>query len=936
VTTPLAAANPPVGPAGAAGATPPTVTAWYAQDAAAVASAVEVDTSKGLDDAEVQRRLAKYGRNALPKDKPPSALSRFLAEYKSFLQIILLAAAVVSFLTKQIPMGILLVGLTLVNAIIGMLEEGKAASALDSLQKMVSPQARVRRNGAEATIDRETLVPGDVVLLAAGDQVPADGRVIQASALQVDESSLTGESTPSGKQVDPPAAKGDQPLAPADQVDMVFKHTDVTHGSGEMLVTATGVHTTVGGVAQMLSGATDVETPLTKQLNRMTMWIAAAAAATMVAVFAAGLLRGLPFDQLFNTAIALALAAVPEALPTVVTVILSLGSVALARRNAVVKSLSSVETLGEVSAINSDKTGTLTMNQMTVVEVISGPDCFKVTGIGYALDGKVLRQAGATDSVDPLIHPFVLANDGQLKDGGVVGDPLDGALLVLAHKAGIDSDATRAGVERIATVPFDPSYKLMAVFTRPTGAAVDSPADVSVKGAPQAVLARCATQRTDGGTAPLDQAAAKHAADEVNRLEAQGLRVLAAASGTVPAGALEGQPDLLGLLADLQLTAMVGMIDPPRDSSKAAVQAAQAAHVEVRMVTGDDVVTGAAVAKQLGIPGRAISGAELSAMSDEQALAQIDGIGVIARVAPADKQRLVKIMQTKGYVVASTGDGVNDAPALKAADIGVAMGTGTEVAKNAGRMVLQDDNFATILYAVEQGRKLYDNLRKYVRFILITLVTFVLTFLVATLLNIAAGAPFTAQQILWINFLIDTPLGVALGFDKESAGLMTREPLRRGASIITRRMLVTVSLVSVVMTIGVLGLLMHGERAADPVLGSTLALTTFGFFRIVCAWESRSPTDSAITLDTFRNQQLNVLIVVVVVLIVLATELEPLRRLLGTTPLDGIDWLVCLAAAAVLFALWELGKLVARKREHAENGGQAASEQSHLVGQGVG
>jgi Ca2+-transporting ATPase len=863
----------------------------------------------------------------LPAEKPPSPIRRFLAEYKSFLQIILVVAAAVSFATRSIGMGILLVVLTLVNAIIGMIEEGKAASALNSLQQMVTAKARVRRDGAEVSVDPSTLVPGDVVLVAAGDTVPADGRAVEADSLQTDESSLTGESTPAGKQVATPAGVGAQ-ASTSDQVDMLFKNTDVTHGSGAMVVTGTGSDTAVGHVATMLRDTGRTETPLDRQLNRMTVWIAVAAGATMVAMFVAGMMRDVAFSTMFNTAIALALAAVPEALPTVVTVILSLGSVALARRHAVVKSLPSVETLGEVSAINSDKTGTLTMNQMTVVDVRSGGEQFKITGTGYSTDGQVLHVSGKRDRIDGLIAPFVVANDAQLKDGGVVGDPLDGALLVLAHKAGIDPDSTRATHHRVATLPFDPTYKLMATFTvpapaKPTDAAGAAGAEigevpdgdilVSVKGAPQAVLARCSTHVTAAGSQPFDDTARKGAVAEVTELEKEGLRVLVSARTAIPQKGFDPHGDLLALLTDLELTALAGMIDPPRPSSKDAVSRAQSAHIQVRMVTGDDVVTGAAVAAQLGIPGRAITGAELSAMSDDEALAQIDDIGVIGRVAPADKRRLVEIMQRHGHVVAATGDGVNDAPALKAADIGVAMGTGTDVAKNAGRMVLEDDNFATILYAVEQGRKLYDNLRKYVRFILITLVTFVVTFLVSTLLNIAGGQPFSAVEILWINFLIDTPLGVALGFDRETEGLMQRRPRQRGSNIITRTMLVTVSLVSIVMSAGVLLFIHFGQtRTGTVAIGTTMALTAFGFFRIVCAWESRSATDSAFTLDTFRNRTLNLLVVVVVVLMFLATEFDVLQRLLGTQHLSDVQWAACLGAGVVLLLLWEAGKAVAR------------------------
>ena len=665
----------------------------------------------------------------------------------------------------------MLVSLTVLNAVVGLRQEGKAESAMNALKSLTKRIARVRRDGAEAQIPAEQVVIGDLVLLSAGDDVAADGRIISASSLDIDESALTGESTPASKTTQPLA---DADLGPGDQTNMAFMNTPVTHGSGVMLVTAVGADAQVGKIAGMLATTAKQQTPLTRQLNTLTLWIGAAALVTMIVMFALGLSRGQPAEALFITAIALAIAAIPTALPTVLQVILSAGAKQLAGENAIVKELVSVETLGSTSAINSDKTGTLTMNQMTVVEVLDPVDRYTISGIGYGLEGKVHHAIGASPSIDEAVLPFIIASDAKLEDGKVVGDPTEGALLVLCAKAGMDIAASREKFPRLATLPFDPTYKLMATFnsvTDSSGARVRC----FVKGAAPAVMGRAATALAAGTSVPWDAKLNKRADDALTRMEGEGHRVMAAAFRDLDPATFDAAGDLLGYVTDLELTSLVAMVDPPRDESKAAVLNAQNAHIRVRMVTGDDVITGAAIAKQLGIPGSAMLGTEFAALSEEERLARIEDIGVVGRVAPEHKVLLVETLRKKGDVVAMTGDGVNDAPAIKAADIGIAMGSGTQVAKNASRMILSDDNFATIMRAVEQGRMVFDNLNKFIRFVIIELVAYILTFLGASVLNIAAGQPFSPSQILYINFLVNAPLGVALGMDKEAPGLMSRE-----------------------------------------------------------------------------------------------------------------------------------------------------------------
>ncbi|KOU61155.1 cation-translocating P-type ATPase [Streptomyces sp. IGB124] len=884
---------------------------WYTRAPEEVVAAFDVDPAVGLSSARAAELLAAHGPNALPEEEGVPAWRRFLAQYRSYMQIVLLAAAAVSLLIREWTTAVLLLGLTLLNAVVGLRQEGKAESAMNALQSMMKATARVRRDGSEAEIPAEGLVVGDVVLISAGDQVGADGRIIEASALQIDESALTGESVPALK--DSGTLTGSLP-APGDRTNMAFMNTPVTHGSGVLVVTATGAGTELGKISGMLSATEKEVPPLTKELDTLTLWITAAAGLTMIVMFALGRQRDQAWDVLFVSAVSLAIAAIPEALPTVTQAILSVGSLNLARRNAIVKELPSVETLAFTSAINTDKTGTLTMNQMTAVEVLSPSDRYTVSGTGYGLAGRVHHAAGSSAGIEDAILPYVVASDAKLVDGEVVGDPTEGALLVLAHKAGLDVDATREGLPRLATLPFDPGYKLMATFNEARDAAGRPVVRCHVKGAVPAVVARAATALAAGETVPWDAALAARAEEQTERMGGEGRRVMAAATRDLDPAGFDPEGDLLAYVTELRMTSLVGMVDPPREEARAAVADAQAGHIRVRMVTGDDVTTGAAIARQLGIPGEAILGADFAALSEEEQLDRIDGIGVVGRVAPEHKVLLADTLKKRGDVVAMTGDGVNDAPAIKSADIGIAMGSGTDVAKNAGRMILSDDNFATIVYAVEQGRRIYDNLTKYIRFVLLLLVTFVLTFLGATVFNIAAGEPFTPPQVLWIHFVVNASFGFALGFDRESPGLMRRRPRPRGESVLTRPVLVTVGLGGLAITVVLLGLITLGKTHFDSVAtGQSIAFTAFALCLIVAAFECRSETESVLTPSTFDSRQMNWVALAQFVLAVLATQMDGFRRLLGTTEIDARQFGWAVLAALALLLLWELGKLVARR-----------------------
>ncbi|MFJ4849820.1 cation-translocating P-type ATPase [Streptomyces sp. NPDC088733] len=886
---------------------------WYARAPEDVAALLGVDPAAGLSAARAAELLLAHGPNALPEEKPPPAWRRFLDQYRSYMQIILVVAAVVSFLIQQWSTGILLVLLTLLNAVVGLRQEGKAESAMNALKSMMKVTARVRRGGAESEVPAEELVPGDVVLVAAGDQVPADGRLVEAHALQIDESALTGESVPAVKDAGT-LPRGTRRPGPGDLPNSAFMNTTVTHGSGVLLVTGTGADTELGKISGMLSATAKEQSPLTRELNNLTLWIAAAAGLTMIVMFALGRTRGQAWDTLFVSAVSLAIAAIPEALPTVTQVILSVGSLNLARRSAIVKELPSVETLGFTSAINSDKTGTLTLNQMTAVEVVTPTDRYTVSGTGYALEGRIHHAAGSSAGIEDAILPYLVASDAGLVDGEVVGDPTEGALLVLGHKAGLDIDGTRARLPRIATLPFDPDYKLMATFHTAADASGRPVVRCFVKGAAPAVTSRAATALSAGEGIPWDAELQSRAQEQIERMGSEGRRVMAAATRDLDPAAFDPDGDLLALVTGLRMTSLVAMVDPPREESRTAVAEAQKAHIRVRMVTGDDVTTGAAIARQLGIPGEAILGADFAALPESEQLARIDGIGVVGRVAPEHKVLLADTLKKKGEVVAMTGDGVNDAPAIKAADIGIAMGSGTDVAKNAGRMILSDDNFATIVHAVAEGRKLYDNLTKYIRFVLLLLVAFVLTFLGATVLNIAAGEPFSPAQVLWVHFVVNAPFGFALGFDRESPGLMRRMPRPRGESVLTRPVLVTVGLGGLALTVLLLALIKVGEaRFGSAGTGNAMAFTAFALCLIVAAFECRSETESVLTTSTFDSKQMNRAALCEFVLAVLVTQVDGFRSVLGTTRIDLRQFGWALLAAVVLLLLWEAGKLLARR-----------------------
>jgi Ca2+-transporting ATPase len=919
VTSSTEAAVPAVPP----GAAEPV---WHTLSADQVLSIQAVRERDGLTSAEATSRAERFGPNKFATAAAEPRWRAFLRQYADLMQIVLLVAGVVSLFLKEFETGIVLILLTLFNAVLGLRQEGKAASAVAALQKMMIVKAKVRRDGQLTEIPAEQLVPGDVVSVEAGDIVPADGRLLKAATLEVAESALTGESLPVSKGADT-VGGADTPLG--DRTDMVFMNTNVTRGAGEFVVTATGMATEVGHISGMLQAEEAVKTPLTRQLDKLTQQILVIAGVALIISMVLNLARGDTFTVVFTAAVAFAVGALPENLPAVVTTILAYGTQELAKAGAIMKRLQSTETLGSTSAINSDKTGTLTLNQMTAVQMAVVGRRYSIEGRGYSTEGQITRVAGQREiDLDEFLMPMVLASDAVIGEGGeLIGDPTELALVALAAKGGVDAASTRQAYPRVAVLPFDAAYKLMATFHAMQDESGRNVVRCFVKGAPDQLLARAGTVfDADAGPVPADGRFRELYVAENQRLGEQGLRVLATARKDFDAAGFDPGADLLPLVDDLEMLALVGIVDPPRPTAKASIATAKAAGIRIRMITGDHAVTAAAIARQLGIDGQVLTGAEFGALSDDQALATIDGVGVIARVTPEHKVRLVDLLKKQRHIVAMTGDGVNDAPALKKADIGIAMGiTGTEVTKEAAVMILTDDNFSTIVKAVELGRGLYDNLTRYIRYQMGCLFGFIISFLGASIFNIAGGVPFLPLQTLWINFTTLLFQAIGLGYGKHAEGLMDRTPRQPDQPILPGGLLVWLMATGLVMGAGTLGVLSWAEQSRTLEVAHTMGLVTFSLYTLFFSIVTKDERRTVFSLDTFSDRTFNIATGVSVLTLLLATVFGPLETFLKTTSLDVRQWLICLAVALSIIVVSEIRLIFLRRSAgHAAETGPPA------------
>jgi Ca2+-transporting ATPase len=887
------------------------VTAWYALSADECIRKLGVDPQVGLSDDEVARRLDDYGTNELAEVKKETFLAAFIRQYRPLMQLVLLGAAVISVVIREYSTAGLLACVTIFNAFLGIVQESKAQRSVDALKDMLVPEARVRRDGNVISIPAAQVVPGDILLIREGDRIPADGRLLTVSTLEVEESTLTGESSPVLKGIDPVVSED---VALGDRINMLFMNTNATRGRAEMVVTATGMSTQVGGIADSLQETSEEKTPLMKRLDQLIRIILLLAAFAFGSVLAAGLARGEKFTALFTLGVALAVGAIPDALPAVVTSILSIGTVSMARKNAIVKRLPSVETLGSTSAICSDKTGTLTMNQMTVRVLLLPGARYNVSGHGYGTEGRIERIAGHEEAkLEPILLPMVLCSDATVHDGKCVGDPNEGALVVLAAKQGIGAEATRAHYARTATLPFDSEYMLMATFHEMTDDTGERIIRCYVKGAPDKLLERSGHIRMwDGTETELVEELKGKIEEEIDTLAGDGLRELAVASRDIDRVDFDPQADLLGQVVDLTLLAMVGIQDPPREEAKESIAKCKGAGIHVRMITGDHAATASAVARELGIEGRVLTGAEFEKMSEDEVESQIDEIGVLARVAPRDKVRMVKVLQARGDIVAMTGDGVNDAPALKTADIGVAMGiSGTDVAREASDMVLADDNFNSIVSAVEVGRVVYDNMMKFIRMQMSNLVGFILGFLGAG--AILSVSLFTPWQVIWVHFGALLFVGAALGFDTPTPGLMQRKPRYANQPILDLRGIIQIAFSGLLMATAAVGAyqwIMHVHD--NSTMAQTMALTVFAVSHIAVALNLRYPDVSVFRRETLSNYKLFLSFVWAIAGMVIITEIQLLRDVFQTTGLSLREWGLCLAITVVILLLGEAVKPLLR------------------------
>ncbi len=904
---------------------------WYSVAAQDAAAQLGVDPDAGLDSGAVDRRLAEYGPNELRKEPPPSLWVVARAQLSNPMNIMLLIVGAASFAIGQIPTGVVVTALVTFNVVMGSNQELKARASVDALAKLQVPHARVRRRGAVEEVESTQLVPGDILLLEAGDVVPADGRIVTSATLELQEAALTGESAPVAKD-GATVLDGDTVLG--DRTNLVFQNTQVTRGTATVVVTATGGATQMGKIADMVTSTRRSRSPLQKELDGMTKafglvaWLAVA----VIAIF--GIVRGQAFDTLVLLCVSTAISAIPTGLPTFVQTMLSSGAQRLAKSKAVVKSLTDVETLGGTTVINSDKTGTLTLNAMTVTKMLAGGEWFGVEGGGYAKTGAILGVAGAdVPDFRNLALGLALCSDATVgDDGSVIGDPTEAALVVLAAKMGVDAEETRAALQRRAEVPFDSEYKFMATFhDRPEwvkGPLLKSSHFMTVKGAPDIVIGLCGRALWHGQPIPIDEAR-----DEIlvanRQLSEKGLRVLAFASRDLDDAAMSaGIADPMASVTDLVLVALVGIIDPLRSEAKDAVRVALDAGIDVRMITGDHTITARAIADQLGLGPGVLTGTELQRLPDEELIARLPNLHVFGRVAPEDKLRLAKLMQESGDVVAMTGDAVNDAAALKQADVGVAMGSGSEVSKQAAKMVLTDDNFATLVRAVDLGRDIYRRITSYVKLQLTILSSVLQLMLLATIFNINGGVALFPMQLLFCKFFVVVTVVIGFIVDVPDPGVMERPPRKPGTKIVNQPQIVRWVLSGFVVALTALLVLDLGPDKPSTTHASvsmTMEFAVVAFTAVNLGVVMRRERQAPWSSPVFPYMGW---IILGWALAWAAVELPMLQRLLDTESLSGGQWAVVLGLSLIAPALVWADKAIQLRRQ-----GKARTETTTSLGE---
>ncbi|GAB2655681.1 cation-transporting P-type ATPase [Prescottella soli] len=888
---------------------------WHTHDIDAVVTELGTDTQTGLTSDEAAVRLARYGPNVIVSAPGPSGWAIALRQLRDPMNLMLVAVVVVSLVISEVPTAIVVAVLVVLNVVLGTRQELKARASVDALAKMQTPQARVVRDGEVTALDATDLVPGDVVALEAGDIVPADGRLVASTTLETQEAALTGESTPVAKDARS-LDNADAPLG--DRSDMVFQNTSVTRGTATMVVTETGMHTEMGRIASMLSAVAPSKSPLQRELDSLTKVLGIIAWTAVAIIVAIGAIRGQDVTTVLLLGISMGVSAIPTGLPTFVQAMLAYGARQLADAKAVVKNLTDVETLGATSAINSDKTGTLTMNQMTVRSLYFRGRWFTVDGVGYGKSGTITHVAGEpVPDFTLLAYGLCLDSDAVVSDSGeVVGDPTEAALVVLAAKMGADAPLTRRTYPRVAEVPFDSAYKFMATFHHLPVEGTTSFLEV-VKGGPDVVLDRCTSAfRPDGSRVPLDDV--REELLTANRtMSEKGLRVLAFAARQLD-GESEDEDavrrDPMSFVADLTFVGMVGIIDPLRPEAVRAVRTAHGAGIEVRMITGDHAITAAAIGAELGLGPGAIGGAELQAMTDAELTAELPRLHVFGRVTPQDKLRLADVMQRSGAIVAMTGDAVNDAAALKKADIGVAMGSGSEVTKQAGRMILTDDNFGTLITAIRLGRSIYDKIVSYIRYQMAKLFSLVLLFLVASVFDINDGVALTPLMVLFQHFFITLfPVAVIMA-DPSPPHLMDKPPRDPAVPIANRRSIGQWLAYGVLQFVVALAAMLTapGEMSSTEAnVPMTMTFVVLSFGSILGGLVMRRDPESGLAPPILGAVRI---LSIAAVITVFAVEIGFLQDLLLTTSLTGPQWLACIGWSLIVPVVIEAEKALRRRR----------------------
>jgi len=885
---------------------------WHHLPAEEVIDLLDSNREEGLDLFEVKHRWEQFGYNVLTQKKGRGPLLRFLLQFHQPLIYILLAATLITLVLREWVDAGVIFGVVFVNALIGFLQESKAVKAMEALAQTLITEATVLRSGEKRRISSAEVVPGDIVLLQSGDKVPADMRLISVRDLHVDESALTGESVAVEKCHK--AMPHDTILA--DRKNMVYGSSLVTYGQAVGIVVSIGDATEVGRISELLATTKELETPLLRKIAAFSRVLLYAILALAAVTFAVGLLRGQSAFDMFMASVALAVAAIPEGLPAAMTITLAIGVARMARKRAIIRKLHAVETLGSTTVICSDKTGTLTENQMTVQEILAGPDLFTVTGGGYAPAGEILTSGGAALSELPpalaeCLRCGLLCNDSLVVEKEdywtVQGDPTEGALLAVAAKGGLSDQEESEKRPRMDAIPFESQHSYMATLhSAPGGGLV-----VYAKGSVESMLERCRLAlSSEGEPVKLDAGGILEAVEE---MADRGLRVLAFARMELPEGRSKiSHEDVAGGMTFLGLQ---GMIDPPRAEAVEAVRNCHSAGIRVKMITGDHALTASAVARQIGLmnAGKAVTGRELAAMSDAELLETVEEVSVYARVAPEQKLRLVEALQTRGHIVAMTGDGVNDAPALKRADIGVAMGiTGTDVAKEAADMVLTDDNFASIEAAVEEGRGTFDNITKFIVWTLPTNIGEGLVILAAVFLGTLL--PILAVQILWINMTTAVLLGLMLVFEPKEAGIMARPPRAPTEPILTRMLVRRMLLVGVSMLLGAFGLF-KWELAAGSNLAEarTVAVNLFVMVELFYLFNCRSLTKPIFTRGFISNPWIFGGSAVMVILQLLFTYVPVMNIAFQSAPIGIGSWLSILAVAILVMVMVDIEKRFVRR-----------------------